>query len=267
MKRTHRRYWVIATIVVLYSVIPLLWLLRISVTPETLIHKWPPTILPSAVTFGHFTDILSQGRFWWQFLNSLFVCSVSTIIALALGAAGAYGFARYRFRFRDAFLVLCLGIHLVPGMVNMTSIYRAAELLSALNSLIFVAMLKAGGVTFALLILLAAFRNVPRRLEQAALLDGLSQGQAMLKVTLPMAGPGIFTAGLLLFIQSWNSFFLPFLILEQPEKMTLTVGLYRYFSEHGFEKGHQAAFMLLSVVPVLALFFLFRKRLWRNIEI
>lgn len=267
MKRTRLITCVIVLFVILYAAIPLLWLLRISITPETQIHKWPPALLPSSMTVGHFVDVLDEGRFWLQLANSIFICSVSTLVALTLGAAGAYGFTRYRFRFRDAILLACLGLHLVPGMANMTAIYRAAELLGALNSLIFVALLKAGGVTFALLILIAAFRNVPRRLEKAAMLDGLSQRQAMMKITLPLAGPGIFTAGLLLFIQSWNSFFLPFIILERPEKMTLTVGLYRYFSEHGFEKGHQAAFMLLSIVPILALFFAFRKRLWRDIEV
>lgn len=259
--------WLTVGLVLVYALLPLLWLVRISVTPEGELHLWSPTLLPAAATFGHFADILSDGLFWRQLANTVFVCTLSTLVALALGAWGAYGLARHRFRWRDAVLTGLLALHLVPGVANMTSIYRFAEHAGALNSLLFVALLKTSGITLAIWILIAAFRNVPERLELAAQLDGLSRTQAIARITLPLAGPGLLTAGLLLFIQSWNTFFLPFLLLEQPRKMTLTVGLYRYFSEHGFEPGHLAAFMLLSILPVIALFLAFRRRLWRTIEI
>ncbi len=267
MKARQAIPWIVVGLVVVYAILPLLWLLRLSVTPEPMIHQWPPALLPASATLAHYTDILTDFSFWQQLLNSLFVCIAATTVALLLGTFGAYGLARYRFRFRYAILMAALGIHLLPGMANMTAVYRIAETLRAFDSLIFVSFLKAGGVTLALWILLGAFKNVPEHLEHAAQLDGLTRAQSLWKVSLPLAGPGILTAGLLLFIQSWNTFFLPFLLLESPEKMTLTVGLYRYFSEHGFQQGHVASFMILSMVPVIALFVFFRKRLWRNVEI
>lgn len=259
--------WLTAALVTVYALLPLLWLVRLAVTPENDIHRWPPTLLPASITLGHFGDILGDGRFWRQMGNSLFVCTVATAISLALGALGAYGLARHRFRWRDGLLVSFLAIHLVPGVASMASVYRLAEQLHALNSLLLVALLKSGGVTLAVWILIVTFRQVPEHLEQAAQLDGFTRLQSLRRVTLPLAGPGLLTAGLLLFIQSWNTFFLPFLLLEDPDKMTLTVGLYRYFSEHGFEQGHVAAFMTLSILPVVALFLIFRRRLWRNLEI
>ncbi len=258
---------IVAAIIVIFALMPMLWLLRLSVTPEVQMHAWPPTLAPESLTAGHYLDILSDGRFWVQLGNTLVVCVASTFIALALGSMGAYGLARHRFRGRDLILTSCLLLHLVPGMASMAAIYRAAEIVHAFNSLLFVALIKSGGVTFAVIILLAAFKNVPEKLEYAAQVDGLTRRQAMLRVTLPLAGPGILAAGLLLFIQSWNTFFLPYLLLEKPQKMTMTVGLYRYFSEHGFEQGHVAAFMVLSVFPVVILFVIFRRKLWRDIEV
>ncbi len=259
--------WLTAALAAAYALLPLLWLARLAVTPENEIHRWPPTLLPATFTLGHFADILGDMLFWRQMGNSLFVCLLATALALALGALGAYGLARHRFRWRDGLLIGFLAIHLAPGVASMASVYRLAEQLHALNSLWLVALLKSGGATLAVWILIATFRQVPERLEQAAQLDGFTRLQALRRVTLPLAGPGLLTAGLLLFIQSWNTFFLPFLLLEDPQKMTLTVGLFRYFSEHGFEQGHIAAFMTLSILPVVALFLLFRQRLWRDLEI
>lgn len=248
-----------------YALLPLLWLARLSVTPEIEMHRWPPTLWPAHITFAYYGEILGQAIFWRQLANSLLVCLPATLVALALGALGAYGLTRHRFRYRDAVLLGGLALHLAPGAANMTAIYRVAENLHAFDSLPFVAILKTGGVILAMWTLTATFQNVPARLEQAARLDGLSRPLIFWRVTLPLAWPGIFATGLLLFIQSWNSFFLPFLLLEDPRKMTLTVGLYRYFSEHGFEQGHVAAYLIVSILPVLALFALFRRRLWSHL--
>ena len=257
----------VVSAVTLFALTPLLWLARLSITPEADIHHWPPTLLPAMPTLGHYADILSATPFWLQLVNSLVVCVASTALALTLGALGAYGLARHRFRWRDVILTGCLALHLIPGVANMTAIYRVAEGFHLFNSLLFVSLLKAGGVTLAMWILVATFRNVPVRLEQAAELDGCSRAQVLWRVTLPLAGPGLLATGLLLFIQAWNTFFLPFLLLESPRKMTLTVGVYRYFSEHGFQPGHVAAFMVLSILPVLALFLAFRRRLWSRLAL
>jgi ABC-type glycerol-3-phosphate transport system permease component len=266
MKHRNLTGPMVAALVVVYAILPVLWLLRVAVTPEAEIHRWPPTFVPTAFTFGHFGDVLTDGRFWQQAGNTLAICIASTTLALSLAALGAYGLARGRKRFAAAIIAGTFGLHLIPGVANMTSVYRIAEGLSALDSLLFVALLKSGGVALALVILYAAFRSIPERLEQAAMLDGLTRVQAATKVTLPLAGPSILTAGVVLFVGAWNTFFLPFLLLEDPSKMTLTVGLYRYFTEHGMQQGHVSAFMTLAILPVLALFLLFRNRLWSRLE-
>jgi trehalose/maltose transport system permease protein len=265
MRRGRLGRAVVLLLVAGFALGPLAWLVRLSVTPEAEIHRYPPTLLPTSPTLSHYVEIMSDGRFWRQAGNSLVVCLVSTSLALGLGAMGAYVLARYRFGAKEIVLTGCLALHLLPGVASMTAVYRAAEHLNAFDSLLLVALLKAGGVTMALWILYATFRNVPERLEQAAALDGLSRAATLWRVTLPLAGPGLLAAGLLMFIQSWNTFFLPFLLLETPEKMTLTVGLYRYFGEHGFAPGHVAAYLLLAIVPVVTLFFAFRHRLWRRL--
>ena len=267
MKRSRASSSLVAGFLVIYCLMPLLWLVRLSLSPEKDINSWPFKIFPSFFTLTNYIDIIFDSRFWLQLLNSLFVCGASTTMALVFGALGAYGITRFEFGFKNALLVSLLGLHLLPGMANMTAVYQVAGFLGAYNSQIFIAVLKAGGVTLAIWILITAFNNVPQRLEHSARIDGYSRFFAMIKVTLPLAGPGILTAGLLLFIQSWNTFFLPFLILDDSSKMTLTVGLFQYFSEHGFEKGHVAAFMILSLLPVVFLFLIFRRRFWRGIEI
>jgi ABC-type glycerol-3-phosphate transport system permease component len=249
-------------VVIAFAAAPLVWLARLSVTPDGETYAAARGFWPDSPTFDHYREVAGDPRFWRQLGNSMAVCLASTAVALLFGAWGAYGLARYRFRRRDALLTGLLALHLLPGVANMTAVYRLAELLGAIDSLLYVALLKSSGAAMAVWIMVATFRQIPDRLEFSARLDGLSSRQVLWRITLPLARPGLLTAGLLLFIQSWNSFFLPFLLLEEPSKMTLTVGMYRYFSEHGFEQGAVAAFVILALAPVVALFVVFRRFLW-----
>jgi multiple sugar transport system permease protein len=175
MSRSSAATVVLTVLVVAYAALPLLWLVKTSLTPEMDLHQWPPRFAPAAVTAGHYADILGGARFWRQLGNSVFVCALATLASLAFGAWGAYGLARRRFRGRDVFLTSLLLLHLTPGVANMAAVYRAADLLGALDSLLFVALLKMTGVTVAVWILVAAFRRVPTNLEHAAELDGFSR--------------------------------------------------------------------------------------------
>ena len=108
MKRNPFAPRIVALLIILFAATPMLWLVRLSVTPEEEMHAWPPRVLPEEATAAHYLDIARDGRFWLQLANTFIVCAASTFVALALGGLGAYGLARRSFRGRDLILTSCL---------------------------------------------------------------------------------------------------------------------------------------------------------------
>lgn len=245
----------------LFCLGPLFWFIRAALTPERLLYRFPASIFPAAVTGDHFGKVLLDPSVWRYLANSLVVCSISTALALLLGSMAAWGLARGKVRGGPAIMAALLGVHLIPGMTSVAALYRLADWTGLLNTLTGVILIKAGSLTLAVWLMHSYFSQVPRSLEDAAKLDGCSEWAVFTRIHLPLCLPGLFAAGLLLFIGSWNSFFLPYVLLTDPEKMTATVGIYRYVGENGLDIGAIAAMTLVVVTPLIAVFLIFQRRI------
>jgi multiple sugar transport system permease protein len=244
--------------------LPLLWLLRVALTDKLTAYKIPPEW--TSLDLDNFAEIFTAYPFANYFLSSVIVAVASTAIALALAAGMAYAFARHNTGGLPLRLFV-LSSQMLPPVVLMLplfSLFLMTELLGTWLALV-IAHLTIN-IPFLAWILVAFFEGEVRYLEQAARIDGASRLQAFMRVTLPVAAPGILAAGLLAFILSWNEFLFA-LILSGPGTNTIPVGLSSFQSQRGVEIALIGAGTIVALAPVFVLLPFMRRYLIKGLSL
>jgi multiple sugar transport system permease protein len=265
-----RRWVAIATphlILILFSAIillPLLWVLRVSLTDKLTAYRIPPQW--TTPTLANYVEIFTAYPFATWFLNSVIVALGSTAIALPFAVALAYAFARFDTGGRPLRLGVLAGQMLPPVILVLPlfALFLGARLLNTRLGLI-VAHLTFN-LPFLAWMLIAFFEGEVRQLEEAARIEGASRFQAFLLIAVPVAAPGILAAGLLGFILSWNEFLFA-LILSGRATQTLPVGLSTLETHRGVEIALLAAATLFAVLPVFVLLPFLRKYLIKGLSL
>jgi multiple sugar transport system permease protein len=230
--------------------LPLLWVLRVSLTDKLTAYKIPPEW--TAPHLDNYVEIFTAYPFATWFLNSVFVALASTGIALPLAVAMAYAFAR----FDTGGTALRLGVlasQMLPPVIlvlPLFALFLTASLLNTRAALVIAHL--AINLPFLAWMLVAFFEGEVRQLEEAARIEGATRFQAFVRIAVPVAAPGILAAGLLGFILSWNEFLFA-LILSGKQTQTLPVGLSALETHRGVEIALLAAATLLAVLPVFLL--------------
>lgn len=246
---------------------PVLWVVKMAVSPaETLALSANP--FPERVTARHFATVLgatdSSGR--WLFgrnlLASLAVSTATTIVGLLLSVTAAYALSRFRFPGRRSGLQALLMSQMFPATLMLIPIYSILQKLRLLNSLGgLVLVYSTTSLPFCVWMLKGYFDTIPRDLEEAALMDGATAGQAFVRVILPLARPALAVTALFSFMTAWNEFILAATLLNDASLFTLPVALQRLVGEYRVEWGQFAAGALIVSAPVMALFFALQKHL------
>lgn len=194
-------------------------------------------------------------------LNSLALSIGSTLLCLGLGGALAYAFARLRFPGRRAGLLLILAGALLPPVALMVPFYLLLTQLGIRGSLWGLGLAYIGfGLPLTVWNMRAAFQAVPAELDEAAFLDGCSRLGAFMRIDLPIAMPSLIVAGLITFLAAYTEFAMGWLLLNDPERMTLAMALRNMSGFFGTAWNILAAFALLMCVPTVAIFILIRRR-------
>ena len=262
-RRPSLRTWLIAGgayVVALIFLLPYLEMFVMAVRPNSELGL--ATIFPKHFTFSNFTTLWSAGGLGGSIGTSLQIAAGATVIVLLVALPAAYCTARRRFRGRTPFLLLVLATQMFQPAAILVGIQREFSNfgLPATTSLILV---NAGfNLAFAVWILNAFFSSIPVELEEAAMTDGLGRVGALLRVTLPLAAPGIVTALIFTFISAWNEFLVALtLSLGEPtSQQPLTVAINQYIGEYSVDWGHLFAAGLVATVPVIILFAFIERR-------
>jgi len=222
-----------------------------------------PTGLPDPWMWANYADILKDSTFWRQSLNSLIVALGTTIGVVLFGTMAAYPLARYRFKGRElVYLVFVTGL-MFPLTVAVLPLYfmiRSLGLTGSLWGLIVPQIAFALPIT--VIIMRPFLRAIPRELEEAAFVDGVTRVGFFWRVVLPLARPGMITVGVLAFIGSWNAYLLPLLLLTGPQTgMTLPLGVTAFQGQHASATTLIMAYTSLSMVPALIFFLLLERRI------
>lgn len=239
--------------------LPLVWMVMASITPEAAIVRYPPSLLPGGLTTDHYTEIWGRIPFGRQFLNTVIFAGGVTAISLVLDSLAAYALARLEFPGRNAVFVLILLLLMIPPQVTLVPLFQLLSDLGWINTyqgLIVPRATNAFGIFF----LRQYFMTIPRELDEAARIDGYSDLGIYRRVILPLSGPALLTLGLFHFMYNWNDLLWPLVFTTDTDMQTLPAGLALFMGEHVIEYGLLMAGAVLTLLPMVAAFLLVQRR-------
>ena len=255
-------FYVFLVIFVLASVLPLVWVFKMSIVTKSELFAAPPTILPQNPTGGSYATVFGDPAFQRALLNSTIIASVTTVICLFFGSIAAYAIARLRFHFKGAVMTLILAISFFPAVAIIAPLFIQFTQLGLINtfgSVIITDVVFALPLTIWLLV--AFFRELPRDLEEAAKVDGATTIQAFQKVIVPLAAPGVFTTAILTFIYAWNEFLFANTFLFDQSTQPVTVVIPNFATTYTIDYGAQAAAAVVVTVPLVIMVLIFQRRI------
>jgi multiple sugar transport system permease protein len=244
-----------------FSLIPFLLFVSSAFKTQTQVTAIPPDLWPT-FSMEFFRSAIVRYDILGYLLNSLIVAGLTTMVTVFLAALAGYALARLPRHWAHGILMLILACAMFPQIAIAGPIWRLLRVLGWLNTyqgliLPYVALT----LPLAVWILALFFREMPRELEAAALVDGCSKLGALVRVIVPLSTPGLFTAAILTFIYAWNEFFLALLIVTDPVRQTMPVGIALFQGEHTVPWGEIAAASLITTAPLVVMVLLFQRHI------
>jgi trehalose/maltose transport system permease protein len=252
--------WLLVVVVSAFSLFPFYWAIVSSLKdPSTMfqVEYWP-----SALEWSNYTSIFKEQPFGKNIWNSILVATSTVLLCLFVGVLAAYSLARVEFRGRGLLLALILAVSMFPQVAVLSGMFELVKSMGLYNSW--------GGLTLSYMIftlpftiwLLTTFmRQLPRELEQAAIVDGASSWTVLYRVFLPLMGPSLVTTGLLSFIAAWNEFLfaLTFTLTAEARTVPVAIGLISGASSFESPWGRIMAASVIVTVPLVVLVLIFQK--------
>ena len=254
--------WIAITVIVLFCLFPFYWLISISLKTGNDLQS--SSLIPPNPTLSNYKTIFQNPDFTHALRNSAIVALVTTLLALVVGSFCAYALARLKLRGKFIILGVVLSISTFPQIAIAAPLFKLWSDIGLFNTW---TGLILPYLTFALpltiYILVSFFREIPRDLEEAALVDGATHFQAFRKVVIPLAAPGLATAGILAFIASWNEFLLAVTLTSSSKARTVpaAIAFFTGATEHEVPYGSISAASVVISVPLILLVLLFQKRI------
>ncbi|MFE4861792.1 carbohydrate ABC transporter permease [Streptomyces sp. NPDC056670] len=239
--------------------VPLLWLLLASVDTQADLR----VRVPGSVTPDNFSAVLTPDITFTPMLNSLVLCGSSTLLTVVCAALAAYPLSRYRSRVTRPYLLAILFTTCLPITAVMVPVYGLFVQVNLVDTTYGTALfLATSQLPFAIWLMKNFMDGVPLALEEAAWTDGASMPQTLVRVVLPLMGPGVTVVTIYTFIMLWGNFFVPFMLLLSPDRLPASVSVFTFFGNYGsVVYGQLAAFSILYSTPVLLLYVLIARRL------
>jgi N,N'-diacetylchitobiose transport system permease protein len=264
VKRRLRRVGVnvLGLAVFVVMVFPVFWMVSTAFKQPFEILSFTPEFLPSPATLTNFENAVNRPNFWSSVVNSLIVVVAVTTLSIVLAFLAALALAKFRFRGRAAFVVLIIGVQMVPLNALIIPLYILLSRAGQVDKLTGVIVTYLTFVLpFCVWTLRGFMLGVPRELEEAAMVDGSTRFGAFVRILLPLVAPGLVATSIFAFIQVWNEFIIAYVLLQSQEKHTLTVWLASFTTLRGTEWGPLMAAATLTALPVVAFFVLVHRRI------
>ncbi|RAX20778.1 MULTISPECIES: carbohydrate ABC transporter permease [unclassified Actinomyces] len=275
--------WIFMALIIVITILPFYWVLRTALSSNAGITSDPTSILPVDFNLRGFARVfgmqsteeaLADGgsgasmNFWIYLRNSVIVATLVTAGQVFFSAMAAYSFARLRWRGRDAVFTLFLAALMVPSIFTLLPNFVLVKQIGLIDNLLGVALPTMFMTPFAVFFLRQFFMNIPRELEEAALLDGASKIRVFFQLILPMASAPISTLAIITYITAWNDYFWPLLVSYTDSSRVLTVAVAVFRSQaptSGTDWSGLMAATLVAALPMLLLFMVAAKRIVNSI--
>jgi N,N'-diacetylchitobiose transport system permease protein len=262
-RRVHKLGWnLLGLLVLAVMVFPVYWMVATAFKPGQQILSYTPQWFPTSPTLSNFRDAIDQPFFWNAVKNSLIVVSAVVALSVVLAFLASLALAKFHFYGRKAFIVLILGVQMVPLAALIIPLYILMSRLGQIDKLTgVIAMYLTFVLPFTVWTMRGFLLGIPKELEEAAMVDGATRFGAFVRVLLPLVGPGLVATSIFAFIQAWNEFIIAYVFLHTPEKQTLMVWLASFTTLRGTDWGPLMAGATLSALPVVVFFLLVQRRI------
>jgi N,N'-diacetylchitobiose transport system permease protein len=236
-------------------IFPVYWMVSTAFKPGHDIFADTPVWFPYHPTLSNFSDAIHRPHFWADVKNSLIIVGTVVALSLVLAFLAALALAKFRFYGRRAFIVLIIGVQMIPLNALIIPIYLVLSKAHQVDKLSGVIVTYLTFVLpFTVWTLRGFMLGVPSELEEAAQVDGSTRFGAFVRILLPLIGPGLVATSIFAFIQAWNEYIMAYVLLHSPEKQTLTVWLAGFTTSRGTAWGPLMAGATLTALPVVIFF-------------
>lgn len=250
-------------VVVIYCLVPFYWMLVSAFRRPD--DQFENSLLPTTWSVKNFSAVFKPGvGFGRALLNSLVVAGLTTLITLLVGTFTAYALARLNFRFKNVVLGVVISTSMFPGIsliIPLLKLFSDIKWINTYQAMILPTLSFA--LPLAVWNLTAFFRQMPFELEQAAMVDGCTRGEAFRKIIIPLSAPGVFTTAIITFIAAWNEFIIALSMVNKKEMQTATVSISKFTGAYGFDQpfGTQMAAGVIVTVPLVIVVLIFQRRI------
>jgi multiple sugar transport system permease protein len=267
----------VVLLVMVIVLFPVYWMINMSFKSAAEFTAFPPTMIVKDPTTANYHDLLVTQRFYEYGIHSLIVATIASVIAVTFGTLCAYGLSRFALRgnFNYHLLFTVLTVRMFPPVVTIIPIFvfynKHINFLGfdihLLDTFLGLGLIHAfSELPLVIWMMIGFFRDIPRDMEEAALVDGDTRFAVMRKVAIPLARPGLAATFILVFISSWNEF-LYALILTQSKAQTLPIAVAGQITQFNIKYGNMMAAGVLTTVPVLILALLAQRHLTRGLAV
>jgi len=246
--------------------LPLFWAISASLKPDYQVLAVPPQWIPDPFVWRNYSDALTYVPFGRYMLNTLWVALWATLGSLLSCTIVAYGFARLNAPGKNFFFILMLSSMMLVEPVRIIPLYIEFNALGWTNSYLPLIIPAFFGSPFYIFLLRQFFMNIPKQLEEAALLDGANRWQILTRIILPITKPALAAIAIFQFQGVWNDFLQPLIFLGDQSKFTVSLGLNFFSAGYDTEWSLLMAAAIVSLLPMLVLFFFAQKQFIQGIS-
>src|ERR1044071_4171023 len=247
----------------LHDALPIYWMIASAFKPQDELNGLTPTWIPIDPTLSHFRDAMNRPFFWDGVKNSLIIVSVTVALSMVLAFLAAIALAKFRFTGRSLFIVLIIGIQMLPQAGLIIPLYVVLARYHQVNALSGVIITYMTFVLpFSVWVLRGFLLGIPKELEEAAMVDGSSRLGSFTRILLPLVAPGLVATSVFAFITTWNEYIFARTLLSDQAKQTTTVWL-SYFTgtNRNTDWGALMAGSTLIAIPVIVFFLIVQRKI------
>lgn len=246
---------------IIFLLFPLLWVVASSLKSTQEIYSGSPTILPHQISFDHYLSVINGQQIFRSMWNSLIVGAISAILVIILAVPSAYSMVRYKSMINNAILGWILVSQIFPVILVMIPLYVLLRYIGLTDTLTGLTLIYVvWSLPFVLWMMHGYVKSIPLELEEAAVMDGATRAQVIIKILMPLLLPAIGASALFAFVSAWNEFFFALVLMKSPVLSTLQVELARYTGMEGQARtGPLAAASVIATIPSIVLFIFMRK--------
>lgn len=255
-----RRYavTVVAALVALLVLMPLIWMVSVSVMQPGEAAQFPPPIFPKNPTLENYRTLFESYGLGRYVLNSILVSTLATMLALLFVVPAGYAFAKLRFTGRDAIFQILVAALVIPGQIGMLPLFLELKAMGLVNSYAGALVPWLAGI-FGIFMVRQFCLTIPTELIEAARIDGAGEWTILRRIVLPVLKPILITLALFVFLGSWNDFMWPLIVLADQDLYTLPVALAALSREHVQDNELMMAGSVVTTMPVLILFLVLQR--------